>query len=140
MSDHPHRPTGLAGAIELPGRVLVVDDDPKVREVFERSLHLAGFDVVVAADGEQGLQALRDDPTIRLVLLDLDMPNVDGRKFREIQRRDLRLADISTIIVTGSALHNVVHEELLATEYLFKPVRREHLVSVVSRYCDRTAQ
>jgi two-component system, chemotaxis family, chemotaxis protein CheY len=117
--------------------VLVVDDDRAVREVFERSLQLAGFEVVVAAGGEEGLQILRNDPSICLVLLDLNMPDVDGRKFREMQRSDARLAGISTIILTGSALPLVVHEELQATGYLFKPVRREDLVKVVSRYCDR---
>jgi CheY-like chemotaxis protein len=122
------------------GRVLVVDDDAAVREVFERVLRLGGFDVVVAAGGEEGLRILRDDPTICLVLLDLEMPNVDGWKFRKIQRDDPRVADISTIIVTGSAVPDVMHEELLATDYLFKPVRREDLVKVVSRYCHRTAE
>jgi CheY-like chemotaxis protein len=124
----------------MAGRVLVVDDDHSVRGMLQRSLHLAGFDVVVAAGGEEGLQILRDDPTICLVLLDLNMPNVDGRKFREIQRSDPRLAAISTIILTGSALPQVVHEELLAPAYLFKPVGREELVSIVSRYCQRTPQ
>lgn len=122
------------------GRVLVVDDDQSVREMFGRSLRLAGFDVVIAAGGEEGLQILRDDPTISLVLLDLNMPNVNGREFREIQRRDPRLAGIPTIILTGSALPEVVHDDLLATSYLFKPVGREELVSVVSRYCRRTPQ
>jgi DNA-binding NtrC family response regulator len=119
------------------GRVLVVDDDPGVRELFERALQLAGFDVVVAAGGEEGLQILRDDPDICLVLLDLRMPNVDGLKFREIQRRDPRLAVISTIIMTGSGLSEVAHDQLLATDYLFKPVRLGDLVQVVSRYCHR---
>ncbi len=122
----------------LAGRVLVVDDNHSVREMLRRSLQLAGFDVVVAAGGEEGLQILRDDLTICLVLLDLNMPKVNGRKFREIQRSDPRLAGISTIILTGSALPQVVHEELLATAYLFKPVGREELVSVVSRYCRPT--
>jgi len=122
----------------MAGRVLVVDDDHAVREVFGRSLRLAGFDVVVAAGAEEGLQILRDDLTIRLVLLDLNMPDVNGWRFREIQRSDPRLAAIPTIILTGSAFPEVVHEELLATGYLFKPVGREELVSVVSRYCRRT--
>jgi CheY-like chemotaxis protein len=124
----------------LAGRVLVVDDDHSVREMLRRSLQLAGFDVVVAAGGEEGLQILRDDLAICVVLLDLNMPNVNGRKFREIQRSDPRLAGISTIILTGSAVPQVVPEELLAAAYLFKPVGGEDLVSVVSRYCQRTPQ
>lgn len=117
------------------GRVLIVDDDRAVREMFRRSLELAHFDVVIAAGGEEGLRRLRADPTICVVLLDLTMPGVDGRTFRDIQRADPRLAKIPTMIVTGSPLARVVHEELMADDYLLKPVGREHLVSVVGRHC-----
>ena len=59
-------------------RVLVVDDDRAVRVAFQRALDLAGFDATVASGGGEGLEILRDDPTIDLVLLDLMMPEMDG--------------------------------------------------------------
>jgi two-component system chemotaxis response regulator CheY len=48
------------------------------RTLFSRLLQSAGFDVVVAEGGAAGLQKLREDPGIRLVLLDLNMPEIDG--------------------------------------------------------------
>lgn len=121
------------------GRVLVVDDDRGVREMFRRSLELANFETVVASGGDEGLRLLRADATIRLVLLDLMMPGIDGKQFRDLQRADARLAGIPTVIVTGSPLAQIVHAELMAVDYLLKPVAREHLVSVVGRYCEPRA-
>ena len=118
------------------GRVLVVDDEPIMRTLFRRSLQSAGFEVVVAEDGPEGLQKLRHDPEIRLVLLDLNMPQMDGREFREEQRADPQLKDVPTVIVTGEPLARLVQNELHAAEYLLKPVGRDHLISVVSDYCE----
>ena len=106
-----------------------------MRLLFTRSLQSAGFDVVAAEGAPQGLQRLRDDPSIRLVLLDLNMPGMDGWGFRREQRADPRLKDVPTVVVTGEPLARVVQSELYANEYLLKPVGRDHLISVVSEYC-----
>ncbi len=116
-------------------RILIVDDDPVVRRVFQRSLELANFDVEVASVGAEALRLLREDPTIGLVLLDLMMPEMDGWKFRQAQQSDPRLAAIPTVIMTGSLLGQIVHEELQAADYLQKPVTRDHLIRVVAAYC-----
>lgn len=119
-----------------PGRVLVVDDDEDVREVFKSILMLAGFDVVEASGGAEGLKLLRADRSIRLVLLDLTMPEMDGWRFRHEQRSDPRLAAIPTIVVSGEPLAHIVDEDLRADDYLSKPVGRDHLVGVVAKYCE----
>ena len=118
------------------GRVLVVDDEPALREMYRRSIKLAGFDVVLAESGPDGLGKLRGDKSIRLVLLDLNMPEMDGWGFRSEQRADPAISEVPTIIVTGAPLEQVVRQELHATDYLLKPVGREHLISVVSDYCE----
>lgn len=117
-------------------KVLVVDDEPSMRSMYQRSLVGAGFDVVVADGGPDGLQKLREDPTIKLVLLDLNMPEMDGWNFRQEQRADPQMRDVPTIIVTGEPLERVVQSELHAAEYLLKPIKREHLISVVADYCE----
>ena len=118
-------------------RILIVDDEPSVRTMFQRVLHHAGFDAIVATGGADGLRLLKQDPTIGLVMLDLMMPECDGWRFRHAQRTDARIAHIPTLIVTGSPLHQIVHDELQATDYLLKPVSPDHLVSVVAAYCHR---
>ena len=130
----------FAPANPVPGRVLVIDDEPRVLELFQRTLQFAGFDVAVASSGDEGLRLLRTDPSICLVLVDLIMPEIDGRQVLLAQRADSRLAAIPTIVVSGAPLSGIVHEELLAADYLLKPVGRDHLISVVGRYCRRRCE
>lgn len=70
--------------------VLVIDDEPMVRAVAELGLELHGFQVLTANNGREGLEALRRNPAIQLVLLDLSMPVLDGREtLREMERLGL---------------------------------------------------
>jgi CheY-like chemotaxis protein len=118
-----------------PGRVLVIDDDEGVRTVMRKQLQHAGFDVVSAASGFDGLEMMRQDPGIRLVLLDMIMPVLDGWGVRRKQMEDPMLAQVPVIILTGAPLPSLVHDQLRAADYLLKPVGRDHLISVVSNYC-----
>ena len=118
-----------------PGRVLVIDDDEGVRTVMRRQLQHAGFDVVSAASGFDGLTMMQQDPGIRLVLLDMIMPVLDGWGVRQKQMEDPMLAQVPVIILTGAPLPSLVHDQLHAADYLLKPVGRDHLISVVSNYC-----
>ncbi len=117
-------------------RVLVVDDDELIRQTFRRLLEAAGFDVVLAAGGADGLRILREDPAIALVLLDLEMPRMSGAAVRQAQLADPQLAQVPTVIVTGSGEEDTVRA-LRPDDYLRKPVPRERLVAVVSKYCAR---
>ena len=127
----------VADARPVAGRVLVVDDERAIRELFRRVLLFDGFDVVVASGGAEGLRLLATDPWVVLILLDLDMPDIDGRRFRQAQCEDPRLADIATVLVTGTVVTDEVRGELRATDYLSKPVSRAHMLHVVERYCGR---
>jgi CheY-like chemotaxis protein len=122
-----------------PGRVLIIDDDPDVRELFQDILRGAGFDAVVAESGAQGLAVLRSDPQIRVVLLDLLMPEMDGWRFRHHQLSQPQFAAIPTVIVTGAPLGGAAHEQLQAADYLSKPVPREQLIGAVAKYCERSS-
>ena len=119
-----------------PGRVLVIDDDDGVRAVMGKQLQHAGFDVVAAATGSEGLEMMRADPSIRVVLLDMIMPAMDGWRFRRAQLDDPSLAPVPAVVLTGAPLPSLVHDQLRAADYLLKPVGRDHLVSVVSNYCE----
>ncbi|HEX5110687.1 MAG TPA: response regulator [Vicinamibacterales bacterium] len=119
-----------------PGRVLIVDDDAGVRSVMTRQLVQAGFDVAAAQSAAEGLAVLRKDGSFRIILLDMLMPKMDGWGFREAQLADPRIASVPAIILTGAPLPMLVHAQLQAADYLLKPVGRDHLVSVVSNYCE----
>jgi DNA-binding response OmpR family regulator len=79
-------------------RVLIVDDNEDVRRILGLRLQSAGFDVEEAADGAQGLEAVRRTP-IDLVLLDLFMPGMDGFRFLEELRSNVP-AQPPVVVVT----------------------------------------
>ena len=116
-------------------RVLLIDDDVAVQGAFRRLLENAGFDVATASDGEAGLATLRRDPSVAVVLLDLQMPGMGGVAVRRAQLADAVLALIPTIIVSGSGEAFVGDHDLQADAYLHKPVTRLELIAAVSRYC-----
>jgi CheY-like chemotaxis protein len=90
------------------GTVLLVDDEETVRGVGKEMLWELGFEVLTANDGREALDAINNDPTIDLVLLDLTMPHMDGEEcFRRV--RCLR-PDLKIIISSGYSEQEVTHK------------------------------
>jgi DNA-binding response OmpR family regulator len=111
------------------GRVLVVDDEPIVREVLARYLTREGFAVDVAEDGEKALASFdRDRPD--LVLLDLMLPRIDGL---EVFRRMRSSGDSAVIMLTakGAETDRIVGLELGADDYVVKPFSPREVVARV---------
>ncbi len=110
-------------------RVLVVDDEPIVREVLSRYLEKDGFEVEEAEDGEQALIRFEASPP-DLVLLDLMLPRIDGL---EVFRRMRERAPTAVIMVTakGDETDRVVGLELGADDYVTKPFSPREVVARV---------
>ena len=114
------------------GTVLVIDDDPRVREILARFLAREGFAVATASTGKEGLLLARElRPTA--VTLDVLMPNMDGWEVLAEIKADPELADIPVIMLTilddkskGYALG--------ASDYLTKPIDRIRLAAVLEKY------
>ena len=121
-------------------RVLVVDDDPTVREVVVSYLRAAQHEVDEAADGESVAGLMRDRPA-DLVVLDLMLPGIDGL---EVCRRLRQVSDVPVIMLTalGSETDRVVGLEQGADDYVTKPFSPRELVlrveSVLRRAGERT--
>jgi two-component system response regulator ResD len=118
-------------------RVLVVDDEPMVREVLSRYLVRDGFDVEVAEDGELALaafEARRPD----LVLLDLMLPRLDGF---EVFRRIRAQAPSPVIMITarGDVTDRIVGLEIGADDYVSKPFSPAEVVARVRAVLRRGA-
>ncbi len=113
-------------------RVLVVDDDPTVRELFTEALELAGFEAVPAAGGQAALDLLERDG-VEAVLLDSQMPGMDGLAVLRAIRGRPRLRTLPVILVTGAAevADRVRGLEAGANDYLAKPVDVAELVARV---------
>ena len=83
--------------------VLIIEDDEAARSVMERTLTAAGYSVLVAGDGAEGLDVVRE-ASIDLILLDLMMPVMDGFNFVNELRRDEEHSDIPVVVVTAKDL------------------------------------
>ncbi|HEY2771116.1 MAG TPA: response regulator transcription factor [Solirubrobacteraceae bacterium] len=101
-------------------RVLVVDDEPAVRRALERALRLDNYEVALAADGEEALDALAREPA-DAVILDISMPRLDGL---EVTRRMRKAGDRTPILMLTArdAVDDRVQGlEVGADDYLVKP-------------------
>ncbi|MBF9018588.1 MULTISPECIES: response regulator transcription factor [unclassified Oceanispirochaeta] len=78
--------------------VLVVEDEKDIAELIKLYLEKEGIDVLLAADGEMGLEFIRGSLDVDLVVLDLNLPGLDGFEFLQILRKDL---DIPVVIVSA---------------------------------------
>jgi CheY-like chemotaxis protein len=117
---------------DRPARLLVVDDDPRVRGVIGAVLRDEGYVVEEAANGAIALERLTRTPLPDLVLLDLMMPGLGGHALRARQLADERIADIPVVVVTGSAASADAMTRLRAAAVLEKPFELDALVRVVA--------
>jgi CheY-like chemotaxis protein len=115
--------------------VLVVDDDPDVREALATYLRTEGCLVVEAQDGDVALQALARGVDPCIVLLDLMMPGVDGWQFRAAQVREPGVAGIPVAIVSAYPDPPPVGPGGFAQAYLQKPVDFDQLLGLVALHC-----
>lgn len=110
--------------------ILVVDDDPDIREALGGVLELAGYDVVSFGDARAALDWLDHGGLPDLVLLDLMMPGMNGWEFRaELDARP-ELHELPVVVLSGA------HEgsDLRANECLKKPVDLDVLLGAVDRW------
>lgn len=115
--------------------VLLVDDDPHIRDMLVQLLEDEGYNVLSAANGRDAVELLRGARELpRVIVLDLMMPVMNGWEFRATQRQDPSLAPIPVIVL--SADHQVPRHaaELQVQAYLQKPVDFDALLRLVGNY------
>ena len=117
--------------------VLVVDDDESIRRAVAQALREAGYEVTTASDGRQALELLRQrDPLPCVIVLDLMMPIMDGKAFREAQLQDPALADVPVVVLTADGRAAALQPSPSdAAPRLAKPIRLEALLNVIAEYC-----
>lgn len=114
-----------------PRPILVVDDDSAIRDAERQILAEQGFRVVEARDGAEAMRAIDVEPPA-LIILDVQMPGVDGPTFaRELRTR---LRRVPLVILTAVADPKREADRCNAEAYLRKPFDAEELVRVVRRF------
>jgi CheY-like chemotaxis protein len=116
-------------------RILVADDQPVGRELIRAVLESGGYDVLEAGDGEEALNiAISTLPD--LILLDIQMPVLDGMGVVAELRRDPRFASTPVIAVTATAMKGDLQKGMDAgfTDYLTKPVSIDRLRQIIARF------
>jgi signal transduction histidine kinase/ActR/RegA family two-component response regulator len=121
----PARPAGAE-------KILVIDDDPTVRDLMTRFVGKMGFDAVPAANGEEGLRLAREIRP-QVITLDVVMPGLDGWDVLHRLKEDPELSSIPVIMVT------IVDNEALgmergASNYLVKPIDRDRLALALEKH------
>jgi DNA-binding response OmpR family regulator len=111
--------------------VLVVDDDEATRAAERAVLSDGGFRVIEARDGEEAMLAIRSDPPA-MIVLDIQMPGVDGPAFAQELRMGLRHVPLVVLTAVDDPKHEA--DRCNAEAYLRKPFDAPELLKVVRRF------
>jgi CheY-like chemotaxis protein len=120
------------------GFILVVDDDPDLRESLVELLDVEGYKAEVAANGAEALDFLHAKGKPCIILLDLMMPVMSGVEFRRKQLEDPALKGIPVVLLTAAHDGQEKAMELGAISYIPKPLELDPLFEAVGRVCPKT--
>jgi adenylate cyclase len=132
----PQLPLPIGEAAQRP-LILVVDDDPTVRELVVRYLERAGFSAITASGGREGLRLARELRPAAMTL-DITMPDLDGWTVLAAVKGDPSLASIPVVLMTIEDQKTRGYA-LGAADYLVKPVDRTQLIAALRNICGSIA-
>jgi signal transduction histidine kinase/CheY-like chemotaxis protein len=132
VDTHRQTSSALRQTLDTHTSVLVIDDDPAVRDLLQRFLNKDGFQVFTASNGEEGLQ-LAKELCPDVITLDVIMPDLDGWAVLTTLKADPLTADIPVIMLTLVENRDLGYA-LGVSDYLAKPVDRERLVTLLKKY------
>jgi two-component system, OmpR family, alkaline phosphatase synthesis response regulator PhoP len=121
-------------------KILLVEDEPDIRELVRYNLEQEGFRIVEAADAERALAIVRQEKPA-LLMLDLMLPGMDGLRLCRMLRERSDTADIPIVMLTARAaeIDRVLGLEMGADDYITKPFSPRELVARVRAVLRRTA-
>jgi two-component system KDP operon response regulator KdpE len=121
--------------------ILVIDDEPVLRESICEAFEDEGFNVVGAANGEDAVRALRNGHVPDLVLLDLDMPIMGGAEFQVwLREQSAPLGTTPVVLMSASDRVAQVARELRVEAFLVKPVLPSIVFAAVRRVLKSTTE
>jgi two-component system, chemotaxis family, sensor kinase CheA len=112
-------------------KLLVIDDDSRLLASYRDLLAPYGFEVLTAASGDKAIPLVEEHPDIQLVILDLVMPNMDGRQWLRWYRTVRKESPV--IIISAYKMTDV--EDLVPSAFLEKPFHVAELLDLVGLFC-----
>jgi CheY-like chemotaxis protein len=111
-------------------KILLVDDDDQLCDVLSLLLSQIGIPTVQAGNGREALERLHRMAPPALILLDMNMPVMDGRAFLRRQEQDSELRSIPVVMITGAPV-----EPPVSVPVLHKPLELQRLKPFLEQYC-----
>jgi len=115
--------------------VLIVDDSPTVRQQVSLLLRSAGYQIVEACDGREGVEAFRAHPDVAMVLCGLNMPNMNGLEFLETIKGEAAGPSVPVVMLTTDGAPDLVTRARRAgaKAWIVKPFQTDLLLAAVRR-------
>ncbi len=123
--------------MSTPPPILVLDDDPHIRNLLCALLTESGFEVISAADTRSAL-AQCEVQMPQLMIVDLMLPTEDGESFLDQFRLRWRQTDVPVIVLSASAKRDTVSQRLNARAALGKPFAADHLCALVMEHAPKS--
>jgi len=112
----------------MKNKILVVDDEPSIVTLLEYNLSQAGFEVLIAMDGEEG-KRLAEAESLDFILLDLMLPKLDGMEVCKQLRQQKIMTPILMLTARDDALDKIIGLELGADDYMVKPFSTREVIA-----------
>ena len=114
------------------GTILIIEDDQDLRESMKDALELEGYKVQTAANGKEGLSAIKNIPKTCLIMVDMLMPIMGGREFIDTLKQDLELAQVPILVVSSVATKENTNG---AIGFIKKPADLNTILQMIQTYC-----
>ena len=123
----------------MPVKILVVDDDPDIRDILKLTLSEENYEISEACNGEEALKIINAKP-LDMVLLDYKIPKIDGRQVCRMIKKDILLRHLPVIMVTGKGdiSDKVNGIDAGADDYVVKPFEPKELLARIRMILRRT--
>jgi len=116
-------------------KIIVIDDSKTVRDQVRGVLTGAGYTVLEAGDGQEGLAEIRNNPDLAMAICDVHMPNVSGIALVESLQADGLIPELPVILLTTEAQPALIQraKQAGAKGWIVKPFKADHLLSAVKK-------
>lgn len=126
----------LEATVTCEHTILLIEDDPNLRQSVQAVLEVEGYQVVTAEHGREGLQQLDRNGRPCMILLDLMMPVMNGWEFLETLQERLP-ASLPPVVVVSAATQLDDVQERFHCQVLRKPFDVDHLIALAEQHCQR---